>query len=326
MANIAISESRWAQFSQSLREALGGSVKRLTVENGVMTITKNDGTTSTVTVGANVPAATDSLAGTMKLYAEPGTNNDGTMTQAAIKAGIDNVQNALFTHVEQAEAKLSGVYKFKGSVAYYANLPTTGNEAGDVYNIRNANKSAGILAGDNVAWAEAKSHIAEGYERATGTYDPTVTYYTNNTTGTEIDTAETVTEYVQATGNYVGGTTYYTDSTGKITVDTSTFEDGVTDVSSYYIANTHDKFQEGITDMTDYFVHYSRTVIDQEEGWDKLAGNFVLPLADSVTAGIMKLAQEKGTDAASTMSQAAITAAINTVADAAWTTDKIWVE
>lgn len=41
--------------------------------------------------------------------------------------------------------------------------------------------------------------------------------------------------YVAATGTYVSGTTYYTDATGATTVDTSSFEAGVTDVSSYYI-------------------------------------------------------------------------------------------
>ena len=48
----------------------------------------------------------------------------------------------------------------------------------------------------------------------------------------------TTTSYVQATGTYVSGTTYYTNSTGATTVDTSSFEDGVTDVSSYYVAQT----------------------------------------------------------------------------------------
>lgn len=44
------------------------------------------------------------------------------------------------------------------------------------------------------------------------------------------------TTYVQATGNYVEGTTYYTDATGQTEVDTTSFVDGVTDVSSYYVA------------------------------------------------------------------------------------------
>ena len=56
-------------------------------------------------------------------------------------------------------------------------------------------------------------------------------------TKTELGT-HSVTAYSPCGENatYVAGTTYYTDSTGSTEVDTTGFEDGVTDVSSYYIA------------------------------------------------------------------------------------------
>lgn len=41
----------------------------------------------------------------------------------------------------------------------------------------------------------------------------------------------------KATGTYVSGTTYYTAATGDATVDTTSFEEGVTDVSSYYVGD-----------------------------------------------------------------------------------------
>ena len=41
---------------------------------------------------------------------------------------------------------------------------------------------------------------------------------------------------VQATGTYVAGTKYYTDNTCATEVDTTSFEAGVTDVSSYFLA------------------------------------------------------------------------------------------
>ncbi len=44
--------------------------------------------------------------------------------------------------------------------------------------------------------------------------------------------------YVKATGTYVKGTTYYTDDTGETTVNTTGFEEGVTDVSSYYVVGS----------------------------------------------------------------------------------------
>ena len=42
--------------------------------------------------------------------------------------------------------------------------------------------------------------------------------------------------YVAASGTYVAGTTYYTNNTGAEEVDTTSFEEGVTDVSSYFVA------------------------------------------------------------------------------------------
>ena len=47
---------------------------------------------------------------------------------------------------------ISSVYKYKGSVASYALLPTTDQEVGDVYNVEAADATNGINAGDNVAW------------------------------------------------------------------------------------------------------------------------------------------------------------------------------
>ena len=47
---------------------------------------------------------------------------------------------------------ISSVYKYKGSVASYALLPTTNQEVGDVYNIEAADATNGINAGDNVVW------------------------------------------------------------------------------------------------------------------------------------------------------------------------------
>ena len=67
--------------------------------------------------------------------------------------------------------------------------------------------------------------------------------------GLALATAAASTEYVAATGTYVAGTTYYTDATGATTVDTSSFEEGVTDVSSYFVAST--TYSAGAMSATD---------------------------------------------------------------------------
>lgn len=48
--------------------------------------------------------------------------------------------------------KISSVYRYKGSVADYAHLPSTDLTVGDVYNIEAADPTHEISAGDNVAW------------------------------------------------------------------------------------------------------------------------------------------------------------------------------
>ena len=65
------------------------------------------------------------------------------------------------------------------------------------------------------------------------TFTPTA----NTTYAFEYSKDAVATTYVAATGTYVSGTKYYTDNTGATEVNTTSFEEGVTDVSSYYIVD-----------------------------------------------------------------------------------------
>lgn len=47
---------------------------------------------------------------------------------------------------------ISAVYKYKGTKTNYSELPTSGNNIGDVWNITKADRTNNIKAGDNVAW------------------------------------------------------------------------------------------------------------------------------------------------------------------------------
>lgn len=101
---------------------------------------------------------------------------DGTTT--ALTERIDTVANNLDTHeadfnnphkVTAEQLGLTTVYQYKGSVATYADLPTTGQKVGDVWNIETADPDHGIKAGDNVAWDGAQwdtlggNHDLSGY-------------------------------------------------------------------------------------------------------------------------------------------------------------------
>lgn len=100
---------------------------------------------------------------------------DGTTTDLTEK--ITTVANNLATHeadfnnphkVTAEQLGLTTVYQYKGSVAAYADLPTTGQKVGDVWNIETADPDHGIKAGDNVAWDGAQWDILGGNHDLSG--------------------------------------------------------------------------------------------------------------------------------------------------------------
>lgn len=100
---------------------------------------------------------------------------DGTTT--ALTERIDTVANNLATHeadfnnphkVTAEQLGLTTVYQYKGSVATYANLPTTGQKVGDVWNVETADPDHGIKAGDNVAWDGTRWDILGGNHDLSG--------------------------------------------------------------------------------------------------------------------------------------------------------------
>lgn len=100
---------------------------------------------------------------------------DGTTTYLTKK--ITTVANNLDTHkadfnnphkVTAKQLGLTTVYQYKGSVATYADLPTTGQKIGDVYNVETADPDHGIKAGDNVAWDGAQWDILSGNHDLSG--------------------------------------------------------------------------------------------------------------------------------------------------------------
>lgn len=89
------------------------------------------------------------------------TKADIDETTTTLTKRIDTVANNLATHkadfnnphkVTAEQLGLTTVYQYKGSVANYADLPTTGQKVGDVWNVETADPDHGIKAGDNVAW------------------------------------------------------------------------------------------------------------------------------------------------------------------------------
>lgn len=104
------------------------------------------------------------------------TSIEGDITElqgslGSAEGDITAVTNALDAHkadydnphkVTAAQLGLTTVYKYKGSVETYADLPTSDQQVGDVYNVKQADPDHNIEAGDNVAWDGEKWDILAG--------------------------------------------------------------------------------------------------------------------------------------------------------------------
>ena len=145
---------------------------------------------------------------------------DGTTTDLTKK--ITTVANNLATHeadfnnphkVTAEQLGLTTVYQYKGSVATYANLPTTGQKVGDVWNIETADPDHGIKAGDNVAWDGAQwdtlggNHDLSGYAQlnSANTFTALNTFRANIavSNGTAAGSSGTISFGVSPTGETV---------------------------------------------------------------------------------------------------------------------------
>ena len=88
-------------------------------------------------LSAKAPLASPTFTGTPKApTAAAGTNTTQIATTAFVKAAVDTA--------------VSGLYKYKGSVATASDLPTTGNVTGDVWDIQQTSTYG--APGTNVVW------------------------------------------------------------------------------------------------------------------------------------------------------------------------------
>lgn len=86
------------------------------------------------------------------------TVNGYTDDDGVVHEGLGTKVSALETKVgnvytkSEVDAKVSSVMRYKGSKDTYAELPSEGNEIGDVWNIVGADAENNVRAGDNFAW------------------------------------------------------------------------------------------------------------------------------------------------------------------------------
>ncbi|MBQ8824554.1 MAG: hypothetical protein IJZ64_04905 [Ruminococcus sp.] len=94
--------------------------------------------------------ATNAQVNTIEAVKVNGTALDITSKSVNIDLSSYATTSSLEDYAKKAD--ISTVFKYKGTVANYSELPSNA-ETGDVYNITAADTANNIKAGDNVAWS-----------------------------------------------------------------------------------------------------------------------------------------------------------------------------
>ena len=83
-----------------------------------------------------------------------GYTDDGGIVHEGLGSKVSTLETKVGNIYTKAEvdAKVSSVMRYKGSKDTYAELPSEGNEVGDVWNIVGTDAANGVRAGDNFAW------------------------------------------------------------------------------------------------------------------------------------------------------------------------------
>lgn len=139
-------------------------------------IVQNSGKTY-IRFGTIIPESDPIEVSEWTAWVEYAIKTDLDSTTTALTEKITTVANNLATHeadfnnphkVTAEQLGLATVYTYKDSVATYADLPTTGQKIGDVYNVETADPDHGIKAGDNVAWNGTKWDVLAGNHDLSG--------------------------------------------------------------------------------------------------------------------------------------------------------------
>lgn len=139
----AISDVTDLQTTLDGKSATGHKHAAGDITSGTLGVSRGGTGKSTITgiIKGNGTSAF-SAASASDLVTLLGTN---AVNRATADASGNNIANTYALKTD-----IAGMYKYKGSVADDAHLPTTGQETGDVYNIESAGAYGG--AGSNVAW------------------------------------------------------------------------------------------------------------------------------------------------------------------------------
>ena len=281
--NAADSESNALQYKDSALESKTASA------NSESNASKSEINAKASMNAASASATSASTSATNASVSEGHAATSETNAKQAL-AESQRIQK----EVESALTKVTGFAKYAGSVDNYSDLPLTGTNTGDVWNVVNADATHQIKAGDNVIWN------GKGWDNLSGFVDLS-NYPTNK------DVAKAIVDTT-----YSGGTITFihkdgTKSTATIG-DTSHAIQADQDGEGNVIADTYYKKADAST------IHQSfQNQINSKQ--DKLTFDKI-PTAGStnpVTSdGVRKAIDEKTVDLSNYYTKAQVNTAVST--------------
>ena len=157
---------------------------------------------------------------------------------------------------------ISTIYRYKGSVDTYSQLPVASQAVGDVYNIATDDSSHGIKAGDNVAWNGSYWDNLSGYvdlspyltiENAANIYLRKDTAGTTYATKSELSSYATTSALTSGLATKVDTSTYTADKATfalKTQLNSYALKTEIPDVSGFQTKTQHDAdIQELATEL-----------------------------------------------------------------------------
>lgn len=84
----------------------------------------------------------------------------GYLTETEVDTLINTALGSYYTKTE-IDAKITSAVHYRGTVETTADLPTDA-EIGDMYNVRTADSTLGLKAGDNVVWSGTEWDVQSG--------------------------------------------------------------------------------------------------------------------------------------------------------------------
>lgn len=146
------SAKSWALYSKDRATASASSASAASTSASNAKTSETNAANSKSAAATSASAASGSASAAANSAKAAATSETHAASSETNTASYLAQAKTIKSEVESAVAKVTGAMKYAGSVNTYADLPTANRNPGDVYNVKTADASHNIKAGENVAW------------------------------------------------------------------------------------------------------------------------------------------------------------------------------